>query len=161
MIKRIIFVLGSNIGNRNSYLNQAIKELIKELELKDIKQSFTMHSNALLKNNSPKDWDMEFFNVAISGDINLKTFQPQKILLLIKKIEQNLGRIDRGKWAPREIDIDIAIIEGIAINEKNLQIPHAALFERDFFIKTIKDIERNLLNNLVSSFYINNGATKP
>ena len=151
MTKRIIFVLGSNFGDRNFYINQATQDIINDLELQNVKKSFMMHNSALLKSDAPEDWNMEFVNMAISGDINLKNFQPQKILFLIKKIEQRIGRINRGKWAPREIDIDIAIIEGVAINEKNLQIPHVSLFERDFFIQTIKDIEKNLLINTNSN----------
>ena len=148
MIKRIVFVLGSNFGDRNFYLNQAVKDLTKELNLKKIKQSFILHNKALLKKNAPKDWDLEFANMAFSGDVNLRNFPPQKILRLIKKIEHKIGRIDRGIWAPREIDIDIAIIENVTINEKNLQIPHKFLSKRDFFIKTIEDIEKKLLIHL-------------
>jgi 7,8-dihydro-6-hydroxymethylpterin-pyrophosphokinase len=39
MKKKIIFCLGSNIGNRNLYLQEAVRILQIELELENIKQS--------------------------------------------------------------------------------------------------------------------------
>lgn len=146
---RIIFCLGSNIGDRKSYLDQAINKLEKNLELKNIKSSKVLINKALLLPNSPKEWDIDFFNIAVSADIDLEKFPPLKILEVIKKIEIALGRQSRGKWAPREIDIDIAAIENLKFNyEKKLNIPHPELFNRDFFMTTINEIEPNILANL-------------
>jgi 2-amino-4-hydroxy-6-hydroxymethyldihydropteridine diphosphokinase len=142
MINRIIFCLGSNLGNRENNLNLAIKNLIKDLELKNIKKSNILQNNAMLLPNSPPEWNIDFFNIAISADINLNKFPPIKILEIAKKIEKKLGRIDRKKWSPREIDIDIAKISDLKINiDQKLTIPHPGIYDRDFFIKTISEIE--------------------
>ncbi len=96
----------------------------------------------MLLPNSPKEWDVEFFNIAFSADIDLQKFSPEKILEIVKKIEKNLGRKEREKWAPREIDIDILAIGDLRISlGDKLTIPHPGLFERDFFIQTVKEIE--------------------
>lgn len=138
---KIIFGLGSNLGNREFYLNQAVKMLEENLLLQNLVRSKILKNSALLLPNSPPDWNQEFFNIAVSAQINLEKFPPLKILQIIKKIEQDLGRIDRGKWSPREIDIDILTIENLIIDEKNLKIPHYDLLNRDFFLKTIQEIE--------------------
>ncbi len=147
--KRIVFGIGSNVGDRNVYLEKAELELTNQLFLTDTKISKIFKNPALLLPNSPPEWDVEFFNIAFAADIDLQKFPPQKILQIIKEIEKNIGRKDRGKWAPREIDIDILLIQDLKIDlGDNLQIPHRDLFNRDFFIKTVEEIEPLLLKKL-------------
>ncbi len=96
----------------------------------------------MLLPNSPAEWDVEFFNIAFSANIDSLKFSPEKILEIVKKIEKNLGRKEREKWSPREIDIDILAIGNLRINlGKKLTIPHPGLLERDFFIQTVREIE--------------------
>ncbi|MCE3255118.1 MAG: 2-amino-4-hydroxy-6-hydroxymethyldihydropteridine-pyrophosphokinae [Rickettsiaceae bacterium] len=155
MVKRIIFCLGSNVGDRQFYIDEAIKSLESRLELKNLKKSSIFQNPAKLLEGSPKEWDMDFFNIALSADIDLEKFPPLKILKLIQQIEIDVGKNYRGKWAPREIDIDIALIDGLKMNLENvLQIPHQHLLEREFFLKTIEEIEPDILlaaSNLKSS----------
>jgi 2-amino-4-hydroxy-6-hydroxymethyldihydropteridine diphosphokinase len=146
---RIIFCLGSNVGNRQFFLGQAVKFLQEKLELINLKQSSIFKNKALLLPNAPLEWDIDFYNLAFSADINLEKFSPLEILKITKKIEIDLGKINRGKWAPREIDIDIAAIDDLKINfGETLQIPHPQLFNRDFFYKTIAEIEPEILQKL-------------
>ncbi len=143
--KRIIFGLGSNLGDRNFYLDEAVIRLENELSLTNCRRSKIFKNPAMLLPNSPPEWDIEFFNIAFSADINLEKFSPQKILEIVKEIEKKLGRQERQKWAPREIDIDILAIENLKIHiDHKLTIPHPGLFERDFFIKTVEEIEPNI-----------------
>jgi len=145
-MKKIIFCLGSNIGDRNFYLQEAVKALQVKLELVNLKQSSILENKALLLPNSPKEWDIDFYNIAVSANVNLEKFPPLEILKIVKQIEIKLGRVDRGKWSPREIDIDIAVIDGLKIDQgETLQIPHPQLFNRDFFLKTIAEIEPEIL----------------
>jgi 2-amino-4-hydroxy-6-hydroxymethyldihydropteridine diphosphokinase len=103
----------------------------------------------MLLDNSPKEWDIDFYNISFSADIDVDKFAPLEILKITQRIEIDLGKINRGKWAPREIDIDIAAIEDLIIDLVGaLKIPHPGLYERDFFIKTIKEIEPEILEKL-------------
>ncbi len=149
MERRIIFCLGSNIGDRKFYLQEAVQLLRTQLELENLKQSSILENKALLLPNSPEEWNIDFFNIALSADINLEKFPPLEILKIIKQIEITLGRINRGLWSPREIDIDIVAIDNLKINcGELLQIPHTQLFNRDFFLKTITEIEPEILEKL-------------
>lgn len=142
LIKRIIFGLGSNLGDKESYLNQAVKKLEEKLFLTDIKKSQILKNPALLLPNSPNEWNQEFFNIAVSANVDLEKFSPEKILETIGNIEKDLGRKESERWAPREIDIDILTIEELVINIGNkLIVPHYDLLNRDFFLQTIKEIE--------------------
>ena len=149
LVQRIIFCLGSNLGDRLFYLREATKLLQLKLELKNLKQSQVLENKALLLPNSPKEWDINFYNIAISANIDLQKFSAQKILEIIQKIELELGKVYIGKWAPRKIDIDIVAIGDLKIDLGDmLQVPHKELFNRDFFLKTISEIEPKILEKL-------------
>lgn len=142
-IIRIIFGLGSNLGNRQETITRAVDLLELRLGLSNIKKSKLFANKALLKEGAPKEWDLEFLNLAMSADIDLEEFPAEKILEIIKKIEKDLGRKQAPfAWAPREIDIDILAIGELVIDlGEKLKIPHYALLERDFFVKTFAEIE--------------------
>jgi 2-amino-4-hydroxy-6-hydroxymethyldihydropteridine diphosphokinase len=148
-MNRIIFGIGSNLGDRELFLDSAVKELVKDLNLAKTRTSSILQNKALLLEDSPKSWDIDFFNIAFSADINLEKNPPLEILSKIKEIEGRLGRKDRGRWSPREIDIDILAIDQLQIDfGKKLQIPHTELFNRDFFVSTFTEIESEILNKL-------------
>ena len=130
--KLIAFGLGSNLGNREKNLEEAVFQLKKDLNLTKIKQSKILVNKAMLLPNSPKEWDIDFFNIALTAEINLE---------IIKKIEKNLGRNNEQRWSPRVIDIDILLIKDTKINIANkLIIPHYDLENRTFFTKTLSEI---------------------
>ncbi len=138
---RIVFGLGSNLGEREFYLDEALRELKNQLCLTDVKKSSILKNPAMLLPDSPAEWNCEFFNIAVSGDIDVDNFPPLEILKIVKEIEKKLGRKERGRWAPREIDIDILLIGKLRIDLPGLVVPHAGLFEREFFLKTVGEIE--------------------
>ena len=143
---KIIFGLGSNLGDKKQFLEKATSELASKLDLKNLKQSKILKNPALLLAGSPQEWDQEFFNVAVSGEIDLESFAPEKILEITQKIEKDLGRIDRGRWSPREIDIDILAIENVKVDlGDKLKIPHPDFLKRDFFVQTVREIEPDFL----------------
>ena len=140
--KKIIFALGSNLGDRAKNLDDAVLMMKQELFLENIKTSKILINKALLLPDSPPEWNLEFFNIAISGVVDLSRFEPLKILEVIKQIEQNLQRNSKGKWSPRTIDIDILLIENTKIdNPPQLVIPHIEILNRDFFLIPLNEIE--------------------
>lgn len=146
---KIIFGLGSNLGNKEAYLQAGCDLLQEKLLLRNIKKSQILQNKAMLLPNSPQEWDVDFLNIALSSDIDFKNFPPLKILEIIKEIEVLIGREERAKWAPREIDIDILAIEDLKIKlGEKLLIPHVGLFKRDFFYKTFLEIEPELFKKL-------------
>lgn len=129
--------LGSNVGDKIAYIDQAINIIEKRSILLNIKQSSIYRSEALLKDNSPATWDVDFVNKVIIG---MTSLGPYDLLDAIKQIEQELGRINRGIWAPREIDIDILLYGDLVINSTNLTIPHKELLNRDFFLVPLAEL---------------------
>lgn len=138
----IIFSFGSNLGNREKLINDSIAQLQQQLNLQNIKKSSIIETDAILKSNSPKNWDKPYLNMVLKAKINLYDFPPTKILEIIKEIEVKLGRKPTNDiWAPREIDIDILTIDQITCNFVELKIPHPQLPKRSFFLDLIDEIK--------------------
>jgi 2-amino-4-hydroxy-6-hydroxymethyldihydropteridine diphosphokinase len=55
-------------------------------------------------------------------------------------IETRLGRVRTERWGPRAIDLDILWIDGVAIDEPDLVVPHARLTERAFALFPLFDV---------------------
>jgi len=130
--------LGSNLGDRLSYMLKALNE-IKKLG-KVLKISTVYESKA---------WGIEnqnnFLNLVVLFETKLL---PQDLLLHLRAIEKKVGRKERLKWGPREIDIDILLYGNRVIRTKLLQVPHPFLHERDFFLYPLLEINSELIHPL-------------
>lgn len=137
----VILGLGSNVGDKRQMLRAAIAELSQYL--KDIRTSSIYESQALLPDGAPPEWDIPFYNMAISGKTSL---MPNELLAIAKQIEKKLGRNKIGHWSPREIDIDILAMENLVVEESNLSIPHRDLIKRDFALIPLVEIASDWLH---------------
>jgi 2-amino-4-hydroxy-6-hydroxymethyldihydropteridine diphosphokinase / dihydropteroate synthase len=147
---KIIFGLGSNVGDRQSYLKQAIAKLEEYNVLQNIVMSKIYKSKAVLPDGAPIDWDMSFLNMAVMGECDL---EPLDVLQKVKLIEAEIGRVDRGFWSPREIDIDILLYGDLNMISEDLTIPHKFLLERDFALLPINDLAPNWIYPRQGGFY--------
>jgi 2-amino-4-hydroxy-6-hydroxymethyldihydropteridine diphosphokinase/dihydropteroate synthase len=123
----VVLGLGSNLGDRLENLEQAIAMLIKLQIIEQVVRSTIYQSKALLKADSPSEWDLDYLNMAIKGTSKLS---PRQLLEAIKKTEKSLGRQDGLHWSPRAIDIDILAYGGEVIIQDDLIIPHLELLNR-------------------------------
>jgi len=135
----VILGLGSNLGERLEYLSKAANKLSKSV-IAAIELSPIYESYAVLKNGSPDNWNQKFLNMAVRGETHLS---PSELLKQIKMIEKEIGRQDRGIWAPREIDIDILAYDSLTIDNDELTIPHKHLYTRPFALVPLAQIAPN------------------
>ncbi len=131
----VILGLGSNMGNRHAFLTKAVA--LTRLFLKEVECSSRYETAALLLPGSPPEWDIPFLNMAVKGTTLLS---PQQLLHAAKAIEQQLGRQERGRWSPREIDVDILAYGEEVVADSHLHIPHKELLNRSFALTPFAEI---------------------
>lgn len=131
----LILGLGSNVGRREEYLRQAIEEL--RPFLKEMRVSAIHETPAVLAPGAPPEWDVPFLNMAVAGHCSLT---PKQVLSRAKAIEKSLGRVDRGFWSPREIDVDILAYGDIVLESEALTIPHHLLLHRAFALRPLAEV---------------------
>ena len=137
-MEKIVLSLGSNLGDRLENLKKALNFLKLRLDIENIEISSIYETSALLKENSPQDWNLNYYNLAICGECRL---EPLIILKIIKEIESQMGRnLDSLPWSPRVIDIDI-LAYGLTIYYKQeLKIPHQELLNRKWCVLPFAEI---------------------
>jgi 2-amino-4-hydroxy-6-hydroxymethyldihydropteridine diphosphokinase len=131
----IVYIgIGSNVGNRESNCRMAIERLNeKGIEVK--KTSSMYETEPWGFKDQPK-----FINMVIEAETRL---EPERLLIVLKDIEKEMGRKETVKWGPRIIDLDILFYNDKIINQDELQIPHPYLHKRDFVLVPLSEIAPN------------------
>lgn len=136
MSSTIILGLGTNMGDRFSNLRTAIERLT--LLLGELSFSSVYESPALLKEDSPPEWNRPYLNMAVKA---VHKMHPADLLGSLKTIERDMGRkVDAPCWSPRTIDIDILCHGGTVIHSPALNLPHPHLSERAFVLMPFLEI---------------------
>ena len=123
----VYLALGSNVGDSRGYIKRAIELL--GTKLVNLKQAPLYRSKAVGYTDQP-----DFLNTAISGQTNLDSTQ---LFNFVKETEQQVGRVARFRWGPREIDIDIIFYGDQIIKTNQLTIPHPRFAKRDFVLRPL------------------------
>ena len=133
-MKTAFLALGSNIGDRISFLLKAV-ELISRI--------CSVEAISPVYETDPWGYEKQgkFLNCAVKIG---SPFDPHGLLRFLKEVEKKVGRKERFRWGPREIDIDILLFENEIVNTPELTVPHRYLLERDFFLKPLLDIDPDL-----------------
>ena len=137
----VFLLLGSNLGNRLLFLQQAITHIEAE-----VGQALTVSSVY----ESPS-WGKTDAPAYLNQVVYLQTdITPQQLLSTVLTIEQILGRERQEKWGPRTIDIDILFYDNLIINESNLQVPHPELHNRGFTLVPLAEIAPDLVHPVIN-----------
>ncbi len=123
---------GSNIGDKEHYLNQAIESL-RQTPLCNVTR---ISSFLTTEPYGVTDQD-EFLN----GCLELRTLlTPRELLNELHRIEQDAGRERIIHWGPRTLDLDIIFYDDLILEEEDFCIPHVDMHRRDFVLKPLHEI---------------------
>jgi len=130
-VKKVVYLsLGSNLGDRQTNLRNAIGRL---LELGDVLEVSSYYDTEPVE-FTDQPW---FLNCAVAVRTELI---PREFLAGILAIEKSMGRQRTRPKGPRIIDIDILLYGAAHINTPTLTVPHPALAERRFALEPLAEI---------------------
>lgn len=130
--------LGSNVGERQKFLNQAVAEMKKIADTSIIWASSIYETEPCGNTEQAK-----FLNAALEIETPL---QPPELLRVTKEIERRLGRVATVKWGPREIDIDVLLYDGLVYDDETLIVPHPEIEKRKFVLVPLKEIAPDVVH---------------
>lgn len=137
-IKDVYLLLGSNLGDRLKYLNDAIEKINNEVAEVFVRSS-VYETAAWGKTDQPG-----FLNQAIGIKTNLPALE---VLEKVLKIEHELGRVRLVRWGERVVDIDLILYGDEAINiENKLYIPHIEMQNRKFVLMPLAEIAAHVVH---------------
>ena len=134
-MKTVYLGIGSNVGNREENLRQAIERLASS-DLRVTRQSPVYETEPV--EFTAQRW---FLNQVIEAETSLF---PMQLLMRIGKIERELGRVRTVAKGPRTIDIDILLYGKAVIHSAQLNVPHPRMAERRFVLAPLADLAPDL-----------------
>ena len=138
-LKRIYLSLGSNIGDRERNLRQALERLAAQ----DVR---VLHTSRIYE-TEPVDYKDQawFLNQVVEAETALF---PMQLLTRIGRVERELGRTRTVRKGPRTIDIDILFYGTAVVETERLEIPHPRIAERRFVLTPLAELAPDLRHPL-------------
>ena len=144
---QVYLALGSNLGDRNAYLERAIS-LINERVGEVLRRSSFIET---------EPWGFESRHRFLNGVILCATqLSPRELLKATQQIERELGKTRKhatvrqlstlnsqlSTYKDRPIDIDILLYDDLTVDEPDLKIPHPLMHQRDFVMIPLNEIKQ-------------------
>lgn len=136
--------LGSNLGNREEYIKNAITEIDRQIG-KITKVSSLYETEPWGFNSENK-----FINVAVEVETELSI---TNLLEIVHKIEYEAGRVrdvNATGYVDRVIDIDILLFDNIIYDNPQITLPHPKMHLREFVIEPLVEIAPNVIHPILN-----------
>ena len=124
--------LGSNIGDSETYLNEAVEKIGQIPTCTVEKVSSYLVTEPYGVTDQP-----DFLNACLKMRTLL---YPEELLKELNRIEKEAGRERIIHWGPRTLDLDILLYDDIVLEEEDLCIPHVEMHKRSFVLEPLAEI---------------------
>ena len=133
MARRAFLGLGSNLGDRVAHLRAAVASL------PDLVATSSVYETAPVGGPAEQG---PYLNLVAE----LHTARtPRQLLEVCRALERDAGRVREVRWGPRTLDVDVLLVEGIDVDEPDLQVPHPRMAERRFVLAPLADLAPDLV----------------
>ena len=123
--------LGSNLGDKEANLRQALKMLlVKGLQIRSVSSFFKTEPYGVT--DQP-----EFINAVACAKTDLA---PEKLLKLLLDTELEMGRVRLRHWGERNIDLDLLLYDDLIYYSEKLVLPHPDMQNRLFVLQPLSEI---------------------
>ena len=124
--------LGSNMGDKRGYLENAVKWMDKDEKCRVLRVSPFIVTEPV--GGVEQD---DFLN----GCLCLETlYTPDELLDMLNALEQRAERVRAVHWGPRTLDLDIIFYDDAVIQTERLTVPHALMHTRGFVLEPLAEI---------------------
>ena len=138
---RAYIALGSNMGDKLMYLENAVQAIKDDVNCRLLKISDIIVTEPY----GPVEQD-DFLN----GCMMLDTlYTPQELLRFLQRLEMEANRVREIHWGPRTLDLDILLYDDLVTEDDELIIPHPEMHKRAFVLGPLKQIAPNAIHPLL------------
>lgn len=128
----VYIALGSNIGERKSYLDGAVRafDQLADMDVVNVSSYYETAPYGMTEQD-------DFLNACLK----LRTLlEPEELLETLHEIEQAAGRERTVHWGPRTLDLDIIFYDDRILESEDLCIPHVEMHKRKFVLEPLHEI---------------------
>lgn len=130
---RAFLGLGSNLGDRWRYLREAVASLPDVAAVSPVYETSPVGGPP---GQGP------YLNVVVELDTELG---PRELLDLAHRLEEAAARERKERWGPRTLDVDVLLVDDLAVDEPDLVVPHPRMWERRFVVAPLADLAPDLV----------------
>ena len=132
---RAFLALGSNLGDRAGYLRGAVAGLPAD-ELVAVSPVFETDPVGGPDGQGP------YLNMVVELDTDRSA---RELLRLANGLEAAADRERTVRWGPRTLDVDVVWIDGVEVDEPDLEVPHPRFRERAFVLAPLACLAPDLV----------------
>lgn len=133
---RAFIGLGSNMGDRRFYLEEAVATL---RALEEVTAVSPVYETSPVGGPVGQD---PYLNVVVE----LATRStPHQLLELCRRLEEDAGRVRTVRFGPRTLDADVLLVGEERVDDDDLQVPHPRMFDRRFVLVPLSDLAPELV----------------
>ncbi len=125
--------LGSNLGDRGRFLDQAL-QLLREAPQLSVTRVSSYHETEPVGGPPGQG---AYLNAAAELRTDLP---PRELLRLLLDVESRLDRVRQERFGPRTIDLDLLLYGDTTSDDEELTLPHPRLHERLFVLRPLAEI---------------------
>lgn len=132
MRRRAFLALGSNLGDRDAYIREAVAAMPDVVAVSPVYETEPVGPPG----QGP------YLNAVVELDTELS---PRELLELCRSLEMEAGRVRTEHWGPRTLDVDVLLVGDLTVDEPDLVVPHPRMWERDFVLRPLADLAPELV----------------
>jgi 2-amino-4-hydroxy-6-hydroxymethyldihydropteridine diphosphokinase len=125
---RAFLALGSNLGDRAAELRRAVRAMTEVAATSSVYETDPVGG---------PDGQGAYLNMVVQLDT---TRSPRELLELCRALETTAGRVREVHWGPRTLDVDVLWVDGVTVDDADLQVPHPRLRERPFVLAPLCEL---------------------
>ncbi len=127
--------MGSNLGDREAYLRQAVAGIPDFVAVSPVYESAP-------SGGPPEEAHRNYLNAVAALETGLS---PRQLLELADRLEKQAERVRTVRWGPRTLDVDVLLVADLVIDEPDLIVPHPRMEERAFVLAPLADLDPSLV----------------
>ena len=138
---RAFLGLGSNLGDRWAHLRRAVDQLRAGGRTPVTAVSRVYETEPV---GGPDDQG-PYLNLVVELAVPAGT-DPYRLLEECRRLEAAAGRVRTVRWGPRTLDVDVLWIDGVALDDPELTVPHPRWRERMFVLAPLAELAPDLVS---------------
>jgi 2-amino-4-hydroxy-6-hydroxymethyldihydropteridine diphosphokinase len=134
-VTRAFLGLGSNLGDRERHLAEALDRLV----------AVGRRAVSSVYETDPVGGPEQgpYLNVVVELDTDLA---PRQLLSVCHRLEAAAGRVREERWGPRTLDVDVLWIDEVEVDEPELQVPHPRMWQRRFVLAPLQELAADVVS---------------